>query len=282
MATNTNTTTPFKFAACQLTVGEDKKENILNARRVIDEAASNGAKIVALPECFDCPYSTACFPIYAEETPGGEASQMLADAAKANKIYLIGGSIPEREGEKVYNTSQIFGPDGKLLGKHRKIHLFDIDVPGKLKFTESETLSAGHSFTIIETEYCKIGVAICYDIRFPELAMLYAKEGAKFLIYPGAFNMVTGPAHWELLQRARAVDNQLYVATVSPARNPASTYQAWGHSSVINPWGEVIATTDHQASIIYADIDLSKVDEMRSSIPVYKQKRHDLYSLQKL
>lgn len=260
-------------------VSENKENNIENAKKVIAEAASNGAKVVALPECFDCPYSNACFPTYAEAAPGGAVSNMLSEAAKTHKIYLIGGSIPEKDGDKIYNTCLIYGPDGSLLGKHRKIHLFDIDVPGKMKFTESDTLSPGNSFTVIDTEFCKIGVAICYDIRFPELAMKYAQAGAKFLIYPGAFNMVTGPAHWELLQRARAVDNQLYVSAVSPARNPDSTYQAWGHSTVVSPWGEILATTEHEAGIIYADIDLSKVDDMRSSIPVYKQKRHDLYQL---
>eukprot|EP00026_Physarum_polycephalum_P012322 Phypoly_transcript_12617.p1 GENE.Phypoly_transcript_12617~~Phypoly_transcript_12617.p1 ORF type:complete len:153 (+),score=32.19 Phypoly_transcript_12617:262-720(+) len=128
MATqSSNPNSKFKFAACQLTVSENKAENIKNARKVIDEAASNGAKIVALPECFNCPYSTACFPTYAEEAPGGEASQMLSDAAKSNKIYLIGGSIPEKEGGKVYNTCLIFGPDGALLGKHRKVGISNLE-----------------------------------------------------------------------------------------------------------------------------------------------------------
>lgn len=269
----------FKFAACQLLVSDDKNANIENAKKVIDEAASNGANVIALPECFDCPYSNSCFPTYAEEVPDGPASRMLSEAAARNKIYLIGGSIPEREGSKLYNTCQVFGPDGKLLAKHRKIHLFDIDVPGKITFKESDTLTPGDSLTTFDTEYCRIGVGICYDLRFPELAMLYAKRGCQFLVYPGAFNMTTGPAHWELLQRSRAVDNQLYVSMVSPARNPSSTYQAWGHSTVVAPWGDIIATTDHNPSVIYADIDLGKVTEMRSSIPVYKQKRKDLYEI---
>jgi len=275
-------TSSFKFAACQLLVSDDKQANVETARKAIDEAAGNGAKVVALPECFDCPYSNACFPTYAEETPSGPASQMLQEAARRNKIYLIGGSLPERDGDKIYNTCQVFGPEGQLLAKHRKIHLFDIDVPGKITFRESDTLTAGQTLTLFDTEYCKIGVGICYDIRFPELAMLYAKRGAKFLVYPGAFNMTTGPAHWELLQRGRAVDNQLYVAAISPARNPKSTYQAWGHSTIVAPWGDVVATTEHEPGIVYADIDISKVDEMRASIPVYQQKRKELYELKDL
>jgi len=116
-------------------------------------------------------------------------------------------------------------------------------------------------------------------MRFAELALLYSRVGCKLLVYPGAFNLTTGPLHWELLQRSRAVDNQVFVATVSPARNPDSTYQAWGHSSVISPWGRVISSTEHQPDIVYADIDLHEVDEIRAQIPVTSQRRLDLYDI---
>jgi omega-amidase len=128
-------------------------------------------------------------------------------------------------------------------------------------------------------EYGKFGLGICYDLRFPEYAQLLATtHGCEFLCYPGAFNTTTGPAHWELLLRGRAVDNQLYVAAVSPARDPDSTYQAWGHSTVVDPWGSVVSTTEHEEAIVYADIDLSRVHEVRQQIPVRIQRRHDIYS----
>jgi len=271
----------FKFAGIQMLIGDNKKENIANAVKLINEASSNGAKVVSLPECFNCPYSTGVFKDYSESLGSSETIDALSECAKKNQIWLIGGSIPEidKEDGKIYNTCFIFSPHGTIVGRHRKIHLFDIDIPNKIRFKESETLSPGNTLTVIDIGYCKVGVGICYDIRFPELAMLYAKENCKFLIYPGAFNMTTGPAHWELLQRGRAVDNQVYVAAISPARNPSSTYQAWGHSSVVNPWGEVLATTQHDQDIIYTDIDLNKVTEMRSSIPVYQQKRNDIYQI---
>jgi len=272
----------FKFAGVQMAVTADKEQNLKNARELISEAAKNGAKVVSLPECFNCPYGNQYFGEYSESMPVGPTYQMLQEAATENKIYLIGGSFPERVGDKLYNTSLTFGPDGKLLGQHRKMHLFDIDVPGKIRFVESETLTAGSALTIIETEFCPIGIAICYDMRFPELAQLYQRKGCKFLCYPGAFNMTTGPVHWELLQRARALDNQLYVAAISPARDTTATYIAWGHSTVVDPWGKVIATTEEGQAIIYADIDLDYLGQVRDQVPVLKQKRNDVYEVKEV
>jgi omega-amidase len=188
---------------------------------------------------------------------------MLRDAAKSNKVFLIGGSFPESDeheaqgqaqGRRLYNTCLIFNDQGELVGKHRKIHLFDIDIPGKQRFKESETLSPGNALTIVPSPYGPIAVAICYDLRFAELALLAASRGCKMLVYPGAFNTTTGPLHWELLLRARAVDTQCFVAGVSPARNAESTYQAWGHTSIVSPWGNLLATTDENPDIVYADV----------------------------
>jgi len=273
-----STMTTFKFAGIQLAVSADKSQNISNAKSKIAEASQNGARVISLPECWNCPYGNKYFPTYAEPIPG-PSTNMLQEVAKLYKVYVIGGSIPEKEGDKLFNTSVSFDPLGNIIGKHRKLHLFDIDVPGKIRFVESETLTAGNSLTILDTEFCKIGVGICYDIRFAELALLYCAQGAKFLVYPGAFNMTTGPPHWELLQRGRALDNQLYVATVSPARDPNADYTAWGHSSVVNSCFDVIATTDEKPNIVYADIALSRVDEVRSQIPVLQQKRKDIYEV---
>ena len=268
----------FRLALVQLAVTASKSENLLRAAKLIKEAAANGAKIVALPECFNSPYGASYFPEYAEKIPG-PSTDSLVKAAKENNIFLIGGSIPEEDGGKLYNTCTVYNPDGLMIAKHRKVHLFDIDIPGKIRFQESETLSAGNSFTTFETPFCKFGVGICYDIRFAELGQLYARDGCSVLIYPGAFNMTTGPAHWELLQRARALDNQVFVATVSPARDEKASYVAWGHSTVVSPWGEVIASTEHEENIVYSDIDLSLIEQIRNQVPVTSQRRHDLYEV---
>ncbi|EFX70459.1 hypothetical protein DAPPUDRAFT_328325 [Daphnia pulex] len=272
--------TKFKLALIQLAVGTNKAENLLRAGRFIQEAAKKGAHLVTLPECFNSPYGTGYFAEYAEQLETGESSLALSSAAKENKIYLVGGSIPEKKDGKLYNTCTVWGPDGGLLAVHRKVHLFDIDIPGKIKFQESETLSPGNEFTSFQMgDICKVGVGICYDIRFAEMAQIYARNDCRLLIYPGAFNMTTGPAHWELLQRCRAVDNQVYVATASPARSESSSYVAWGHSSAVSPWGEVIASTDEKESVVYADIDLDFLEQIRSQIPITHQRRPDMYEV---
>jgi omega-amidase len=279
-------------ALCQLHVGANKATNLVNARKAINDAADRGARIISLPECFNSPYDTSCFPRYAEPIPDSAdtidesvspSTAMLLDVAKENGIYLIGGSIPERGRDgKVYNTCVVVSPKGEIIAKHRKMHLFDIDIPGGITFKESDTLTAGNSFTCFDSEYGKIGVGICYDLRFPEQSMVMRDMGCKMFIFPGAFNMTTGPAHWELLLRARALDNQVYVAAVSPARDESASYHAWGHSTIISPWGDIVATTDHEPATVHATVDMSKVDEIRTNIPVSKQKRKDLYELSKL
>ncbi|XP_061895452.1 omega-amidase NIT2 [Entelurus aequoreus] len=278
MSSITKTMSKFRMAVIQLQVGSVKADNLTRARRLIDEAAQQGSKLVLLPECFNSPYGTSFFAAYAENIPG-QSTQLLAQAAKHNNIYLVGGSIPEEDAGKLYNSCVVFGPDGHILLKHRKIHLFDIDIPGKICFQESETLSPGNTLSTFDTPFCKVGVGICYDMRFAELAQLYSRKGCQLLVYPGAFNMTTGPAHWELLQRARALDNQVYVATASPARDQSSSYVAWGHSGVVNPWGEVMVQAGSEEAVIYADIDLQYLAEVRQQIPITAQRRHDVYTV---
>ncbi|PKS07833.1 hypothetical protein jhhlp_006441 [Lomentospora prolificans] len=200
-------------------------------------------------------------------------------AAEAG-VYLVGGSIPEVEPEtkKLYNTSLIFGPKGDLLATHRKVHLFDIDIPGRITFRESDVLSPGNSLTVVDLpEYGKISVCICYDVRFPELAMTAARRGCFALVAPGAFNLTTGPMHWRLLAQARAVDNQFYVAMCSPARDMDASYHAWGHSLVVDPKATVLAEAEEKEDIVYCELNGDLIDETRRNIPVYTQRRFDVY-----
>lgn len=172
-----------------------------------------------------------------------------------------------------------FSPSGALIATHRKVHLFDISIPGKIHFIESEVLSPGMAPTLVDLpEFGLIGIGICYDVRFPELAMLAARKGAFAMVYPGAFNMTTGPVHWELLGRGRAVDNQIYVALCSPARSAEAGYTAWGHSMVVDPYAEVVAVTDETEGIVEWVLTPERITEVRKGIPVTAQRRFDVYA----
>ncbi|CAG9133222.1 unnamed protein product [Plutella xylostella] len=267
----------LRIALVQLAVGSDKKKNIAEAVKQIHMAKQQGAQLVALPECFNSPYGTKYFNDYAEEVPGGETSLALLRAAAEAGVCVVGGTLPERCGDRLYNTCTVWDGCGKLLAQHRKMHLFDIDIPGKITFKESEALSPGDQFTTFDYEGVKIGIGICYDLRFSEMSHVLASKGCSMLIYPAAFNMTTGPKHWELLARARANDHQLYVALVSPARDTEASYVAWGHSTLVDPWGEVVGKLDENSGVLVCDIDLNKVEEVRNQIPIRSQRRTDLY-----
>ncbi|OMJ11121.1 Omega-amidase NIT2 [Smittium culicis] len=273
----------LRMALIQLKVGSNKVTNITNARKMVMKASDEGAKLVVLPECFNSPYGTKYFNDYAENISTNEmgpTSLALSKMAKEAKVYLVGGSIPERSAESgnIYNTCTVWNDKGDMIAKHRKIHLFDIDVPNKIRFIESEVLSPGNDMTSFETPWGKIGVGICYDVRFPELAMIAARKGCVAMIYPGAFNMVTGPMHWEPLLRARAIDNMIFVAGCSPARDMDFSYHAWGHSTIVGPKGDIKSTCEFDETIVYSDIDLDEISEIRTNIPIYSQRRFDLYT----
>jgi omega-amidase len=263
--------------------------------------------IIILPEMWNCPYSNDSFGPYSEPVPPSgtrcddvnEAASpsvaMMAREARDLGVVLVGGSVPESESEegggastspssqqRLYNTCVVFERDGTLVAKHRKLHLFDIDIPGKMTFRESDTLTPGGSPTLVDTSAGRLGLGICYDLRFPELALLYARAGASLLVYPGAFNTVTGPLHWELLARARAVDAQCYVCVCSPSRVPGASYQAHGRSMVVGPFAEVVATAEAPgdvACMVTAEMEYGQVAERRRNLPLWAQRRGDLYRL---
>lgn len=270
----------LKVALLQTKVYDKKQINIDIATGLIKKVSNEGADIAILPEMFCCPYNNAFFKEYGEEE-NGPAYRALSDAAKNNNIYVVGGTIPELERDKVYNTSYVFDRSGKVIAKHRKMHLFDIDIEGGQYFKESDVLSSGTDVTLFDTEFCKIGLAICYDIRFPELSRLMVLEGANVIIVPGAFNMTTGPAHWELLFRGRALDNQVYTIGVAPARDYESSYHSYGNSIVVSPWGDIINRMDEKEGYVIQEIDLNRVNKVRKELPLLKHMRNEIYSLNK-
>ena len=272
----------IKIVAIQMSTVADKMENVRTVKTYLEKIKDENPDFVILPEMFCCPYQTENFPIYAEEE-GGPVWQQLSGYAKQYGIYLIGGSMPEKDAEgNVYNTSYIFDREGKQIGKHRKVHLFDIDVKGGQTFKESDTLTAGDSDTVFDTEFGKIGVMLCFDIRFPELSRMMVNDGAKVIFVPAAFNMTTGPAHWELSFRTRALDNQIYMVGCAPARDVSAGYISWGHSIVTDPWGRVTGMLDENEGILLAELDMDYEEQVREELPLLKSRRKDMYKLEKL
>ena len=272
----------IKIAAIQMSTVADKMENVRTVKTYLEKIKDENPDFVILPEMFCCPYQTENFPIYAEKE-GGPVWQQLSGYAKQYGIYLIGGSMPEKDAEgNVYNTSYIFDREGKQIGKHRKVHLFDIDVKGGQTFKESDTLTAGDSDTVFDTEFGKIGVMLCFDIRFPELSRMMVNDGAKVIFVPAAFNMTTGPAHWELSFRTRALDNQIYMVGCAPARDVSAGYISWGHSIVTDPWGRVTGMLDENEGILLAELDMDYEEQVREELPLLKSRRKDMYKLEKL
>ena len=269
----------IKIALCQINVVDNKEKNIENATSMILKASMQNTDFIVLPEMFNCPYSNEKFVEYCEEETNSPTLSTIAKLANENNVYILAGSIPEKEASKVFNTSYLFDKNGKIIAKHRKMHLFDIDVKGKIYFKESDTLSPGNQVTLAKTEFGDIGIGICYDIRFPELARLMAESGAQILVYPGAFNMTTGPAHWELTFRARALDNQVFCIGVAPALNRKASYHSYGHSIITNPWGEVVTQLDEKENLKIVEIDLDEIKKVREELPLLKNKRSDLYKI---
>lgn len=262
------------LALIQMSVTTDKEENLRRACEAVRKAGK--VDIAVLPEMFCCPYDSACFRAYGEEQ-GGTVYQTLAALAREQGIYLVGGTMPELENGSVYNTCYVFDPEGKCIARHRKTHLFDIDVEGGQSFRESDTLSAGRDVTTFETPWGVMGVCVCFDFRFPELSRLMALRGAQVIFVPAAFNMTTGPAHWELLFRQRAVDEQCFTVGCAPARDMNASYHSWGHSIVCSPWGDVLHRCEETETTLIAKLDMSLVPSIRRQLPLLSARRTDLY-----
>lgn len=278
----------LKIALIQIKAGADKAANLTKVTQYIDRAVQTSTvgalDLVMLPECFNSPYAVDQFRNYAEEIPRGETTELLASLAKKHNIFIVGGSIPELDplkDNRVYNTSLTFAPTGEIIAKHRKVHLFDIDIPGGITFKELVTLSAGSKATVFKLgDFGTVGLGICYDIRFPELALVAARApyNAFAMFYPGAFNTTTGPLHWHLLARSRAVDNELFTVLCSPARDVGGDgYQAYGHLLVVDPSGKVVVEAGEGEEILFAELDASLLPKAREGIPVHYQRRFDVY-----
>ena len=268
----------LQIATIQFRVAADKNENISHLAELIDSGHIRGADILVLPEMWNCPYKAKLFPLYAEPE-GGETWKAMSETARKSNAYLVGGSVPEVDNEgHVYNTCYVFNRNGEQIGKHRKVHLFDVNF-GEKAFHESDTLTGGDSFNTFETEWGKIGVNICFDVRFPEGMRLQALAGAKIIFVPAAFMMNTGEAHWNMNMRMRAVENQVFLVADAPMRDKSLGYEAWAHSMVIDPWGNVLTDMGIDEGVAVTEIDLDFTDRVKKELPLMSARRTDIYEL---
>lgn len=264
----------INVASCQMNVVDDKQKNVEHAIELINEASANDARLITLPEMFNTPYDNAKFVENAEKEADSYTLKAMCEAARDNDVYLQAGSIAEMEDEKIYNTAYFIDNRGKILQKHRKMHMFDIDTE-TMKFTESDTLSPGNEITSIKTPFANISIAICYDIRFSQMWTLM--NDSDIILLPGAFNKTTGPLHWETLIRARAIDNQTFVIATSPSQVENPYYVAWGHSMIVDPWGKILSSAEEKEEILYATLSPDSITSVRQQIPILKNKRDDIY-----
>lgn len=268
----------MKIALCQTTVYKDKNKNLRNAERVIADAAASHVDMVVLPEMFVCPYNKKAIAAAAQPA-GDEAWQAMSVAAKKNHVYLVAGSMPELENGNIYSTAYIFDRNGEQIGRYRKMHMFDIDVKDGVSYRESDIVTPGSEVTVVDTEFGPIGIAICYDVRFPEFFRIMGSKGAKAVIIPASFNRTTGPAHWELLMRARAIDQEFYVLGCAAAGDWTAAYNGWGHSIAVSPWGKIMDELGEGPGMLIANLDFDYMDQVRREIPVLSQLRTDMYEV---
>lgn len=270
----------YKLAVVQMDSQADLQHNFKTAERWVGEAARRGASLVSLPETFNMIAGGEAAG--SAETIPGPTSEFLAGLAARHRLWLHGGSFREiSDSGKAFNTTLMFTPEGKLAAQYRKLHLFDIDIAGGPNYRESENTSPGPAMVTAQTELGCLGFAICYDLRFPELFTLMALAGTELIFLPANFTQTTGQAHWKILLRARAIENGCYiVAAAQCGLKPA--YQAHGHSVIINPRGEIIAELPEGEGIVMAEIDLNTVAATRAQMPNLKNRRSDIYRLEKL
>lgn len=268
----------MKVSLIQMSVVQEKEKNLAHARELIAAAAAGGADIAVLPEMFCCEYNNRSF-IENKESAGGPAWSMLSESARENGIWLIGGSIPEEEGGRLYNTAFVFDRAGRQACRCRKTHLFDIAVDGGQHFRESDTFTPGSEICTFDTEFGKMGLCICFDMRFPELARIMSLDGALAVFCPASFNMTTGPAHWELMFRGRAVESQVFTLGCAPARDEQGRYVSYANSIAVDPWGTVLARAGAVEATLTLELDLSRVESVRRQLPLMSARRTDLYTL---
>ena len=263
----------YLAAAVQMTASSSKAENLAKAETFVRLAAERKAALVVLPEVFSWRGRHRKEPEQVESIPG-PTTHRLQELATRHAIHLLAGSFLEKSGEsRAYNTSLLFSPDGDIVACYRKIHLFDVDIPGQVSIKESDSMKPGEDVVTVTTQLGTVGLSICYDLRFPELYRGLTQQGAQVVFVPSAFTFPTGAAHWEALLRARAIENQVYIVAPNQIGKNVYGFADYGNSMIIDPWGKILARAPDKECVITAEIDLDYLEKVRRELPCLAHRR---------
>lgn len=256
--------------------GPDRAANVERAGELVREAAGRGARLVVLPEVFSFRGDRLAEPAHVESIPG-PTTEAMARLARETGVVLCAGSILEGvDGDaRAYNTCCVFDADGRLAARYRKLHLFDVDLPGRVSVRESDARQSGDEVVTVPTALGVLGLSICYDLRFPELYRRLQRGGAEVLVVPSAFTFPTGAAHWEVLCRARAIENQCYLVAPDQTGTSPHGFADYGHSLIVDPWGTVLAQAGDGVGIVTAEVDLEYLRQVRRQLPCLTHARLD-------
>jgi len=269
----------LRIAAVQMNSRDDKEQNIATALRLIDRAAEEGARLIALPEVWTYLGSDEGGLAAAESFPG-RVTELLAERARRHDVYIHGGSMQERipgDPGRTWNTTVLIDPRGEIIATYRKIHLFDVILDGVATYQESATVAPGEEIVTAQVDDFTVGLTICYDIRFPELYRILALSGADLIFQPAAFTMTTGKDHWETLIRARAIENTVYMCSPAQVGQHGDGKWCYGRSLIVNPWGTVVATAPDEETVIHATIDKATIAKIRRQVPSLANRMPDRY-----
>ncbi len=258
----------LKIAAIQMSSGNNKKKNLERANTLLESGVLQGAKFLALPENFSFMGEESEKIQAAENLEDGESVEFLKEFSRKHKVWLLGGSVPFIAGDqKVTNSSLLISDQGEITARYDKIHLFDVNLSEGEVYRESGFVQKGDQPVVADTPFGKVGLSICYDLRFPELYRILALNGASMVFLPAAFTVPTGMAHWEVLIRARAIENQVYMIAAGQCGVNSPTRTTYGHSMIVDPWGKVLAAASDEEAVILADLDFDYLENVRKRIP---------------
>jgi predicted amidohydrolase len=268
----------MRVAVLQVNSRDNKTENIDRALDMLDRAADAGVDLAVLPECVDF-LGPAERAVQVSEPIPGAISRAFAERARRHGMWVLGGSMREQSEDPghAYNTSVLYNRSGAIAAKYRKIHMYDVDMPGHVSVQESATVTPGNEFVTADIEGHTAGLTTCYDLRFPELYRALAVRGAEILFVPAAFTMYTGKDHWEILLRARAIENQCFVIAADQSGRHEPNMTCYGRSMIIDPWGTVLATAPDGVNMAIADLDFAQLRRIRAELPSLANRRPDVY-----